>query len=418
MTAMPDHHGEGTGEMPVSSHMNTKENTNDFPASAGRSHASVQELSKELREGVHAYLNSEAYRELLTVMSRFHRYSLNNNILIAVQTGGKATQVASYTTWKAFGRTVNKGEKGIRIFSPVPYRTKEDFPKTAPTTEASPSQEGNADHREQDPPRIGFRVAYVFDISQTSGKPLPEVVQELSGSVDEYPDLQTAVREACPVSIVFGPIDGPANGYYSPVEQEVRIREGMSELQSLKTMIHETAHARLHAIGSSGAEFARNDKEIQAESVAFIVSAHYGLDTSEYSFPYVVHWASGDEKQVISNLQIIREASSAIIHSMDQTLERLSLERQEQAVYKYSDGFLSLRKEDDGTWNYERFGTDYRSRISGSIPQTGLRVDQAASKAAFLCGYTSALQQADRNEFLNNLLIGRIEKTQHCSLHK
>lgn len=409
MTAMPDHHGEGTGKMPVSSHMNTKENTNDFPASAGRSHASVQELSKELREGVHAYLNSEAYRELLTVMSRFHRYSLNNSILIAVQTGGKATQVASYTTWKAFGRTVNKGEKGIRIFSPVPYRTKEDFPKTAPTTEASPSQEGNADHREQDPPRIGFRVAYVFDISQTSGKPLPEAVQELSGSVEEYPDLQTAVREACPVSVVFGPIDGPANGYYSPVEQEVRIREGMGELQSLKTMIHETVHARLHAIGSSGAEFARNDKEIQAESIAFIVCAHYGLDTSEYSFPYVAHWASGDEKQVMSNLQIIREASSSIIHSIDQTLERLSLERQEQAVYKYPEGFLSLQRMSDGTWQYERFGTDYLPKLSGSIPQTGLRIDQAATKAAFQLGYTGTMQQTDPYDFLYRKEIAQIE---------
>jgi len=406
---MPDHHGEGTGEMPVSSHMNTKENTNDFPASAGRSHASVQELSKELREGVHAYLNSEAYRELLTVMSRFHRYSLNNSILIAVQTGGKATQVASYTTWKAFGRTVNKGEKGIRIFSPVPYRTKEDFPKTAPTTEASPSQEGNADHREQDPPRIGFRVAYVFDISQTSGKALPETVQELSGSVDEYPDLQAAVREACPVSVVFGPIDGPANGYYSPVEQEVRIREGMSELQSLKTMIHETVHARLHAAGTAGAAFSREDKEIQAESVAFIVSSHYGLDTSEYSFPYVASWSSGDEKQLMTNLQVIKDASDGIIHSMDQSLERISLERQEQAVYKYPEGFLSFQRISDGTWQYERFGTDYLPKLSGSIPQTGLRIDQAATKAAFQLGYTGTMQQTDPYDFLYRKEIAQIE---------
>lgn len=410
MTAMPDHHVAGTSEMPVSSHMNTKENKNASPASAGRSHASVQELSKELREGVHAYLNSEAYRELLAVMSRFHRYSLNNSILIAVQTGGKATQVASYTAWKAFGRTVNKGEKGIRIFSPVPYRTKDDLLKTDPDKEVSSSQEKNANPREPDPSRIGFRVAYVFDISQTIGKPLPKAVQELSGSVEEYPDLQTAVREACPVSVVFGPIDGPANGYYSPVEQEVRVREGMSELQSLKTMIHETAHARLHAIGSSGAEFARDDKEIQAESVAFIVSAHYGLDTSEYSFPYVAHWASGDEKQVMSNLQIIREASSSIIHSMDQTLERLSLERQEQAVYKYPEGFLSLQRMSDGTWRYERFGADYLPKLSGSITQAGLRSDQAAAKAAFQLGYTGAMQQTDPRDFLYRRSIAQTEQ--------
>ena len=409
MTVMPDHHVEGTGEMPVSSHVNTKENTNTSFASAGRSHASVQELSKELREGVHAYLNSEAYRELLTVMSRFHRYSLNNSILIAVQTDGKATQVASYTAWKAFGRTINKGEKGIRIFSPVPYRTKDDLPKTDPDKEVSSSQEKNANPREPDPSRIGFRVAYVFDISQTSGKPLPKAVQELSGSVEEYPDLQTAVREACPVSVVFGPIDGPANGYYSPVEQEVRIREGMSELQSLKTMIHEMAHARLHAIGSSGAEFARDDKEIQAESVAFIVCAHYGLDTSEYSFPYVASWSSGDEKQLMMNLQVIKDASDRIIHSMDQSLERISLERQEQAVYKYPEGFLSFQRISDGTWQYERFGTDYLPKLSGSIPQAGLRIDQAATKAAFQLGYTGTMQQTDPYDFLYRKEIAQIE---------
>lgn len=403
-------HPEGTGKMPVSSHMETKESITTSHAGASRSHASVAELSRELREGVHAYLNSDKYRELLTVMSRFHRYSLNNDFLIALQTGGKATQVASYTTWKALGRTVNKGEKGIRIISPIPYKPKTDLAISDPNEKGAIAKGRKIASDEQTASYIGFKVAYVFDVSQTSGKPLPEVTPELRGSVEDYEDLQTAVKEACPVCVVYGPIVGNTFGYFSPSEQEVRIREDLSEIHSLKTLIHETAHARLHAAGTDGAVFSREDKEIQAESVAFIVSKHYGLDTSAYSFPYVANWASGDEKQVMSNLQIIKDTSSAIIRSMDQTWERLSLERQTHGVYKYSDGYFVLQKESDGTWHYERFGTDFLPKVSGSIPQTGLRIDQAASKAGFAFGYTGTLQQIDPQGFQYNCSIAHIEE--------
>lgn len=405
-----ENHPEGTGEMPVSSHMETQKHTNTFPTGAPRSQASVAELSQKLREGVHTYLNSDKYQELLTVMSRFHHYSLNNSILIALQTGGKATQVASYTTWKALGRSVSKGEKGIRIFSPLPYKQKLDPTMADPSEEVTPSKDKKTRPNEQTISRIGFKVAYVFDISQTSGKPLPEVTSELMGSIEDYEDLQAAVKEACPVCVVYGPIAGNTFGYFSPSEQEVRIREGLSEIQSLKTLIHETAHARLHAAGTDGAAFSRDDKEIQAESVAFIVSAHYGLDTSAYSFPYVANWASGDEKQVMSNLQIIKDASFAIIHSMDQTLERLSLERQTHGVYKYPEGYLSLQKEAEGSWHYERFGTDFLPKVSGSIPQPGLRIDQAASKAGFLLGYTGALQPVDPQDFQYSRSIAHTEE--------
>ena len=235
--------------------------------------------------------------------------------------------------------------------------------------------------------------------------------------MDDYKDLATAVREACPVSVVFGPIEGPALGYYSPAEQEVRIREGMSELQSLKTMIHETVHARLHSTGTAGAEFSREDKEIQAESIAYIVCAHYSLDTSDYSFPYVSTWASGNEKRIMTNLQVIKDASDEIIRSMDRSLERIFLEHQDQAVYKYPEGFLSLQRHDDGTWQYERFGTDYLPKISGTIPKTGLRIDQAATKAAFQLGYTGALQQTDPHDFLYRKEIAQIEQNS-CHIHR
>lgn len=180
----------------------------------------------------------------------------------------------------------------------------------------------------------------------------------------------------------------------------------------------ETAHARLHAAGTAGADFSREDKEIQAESVAFIVSAHYGLDTSEYSFPYVASWASGDETHLLTNLQVIKDASDEIIRSMDRSLERISLERQDQAIYKYPEGFLSLQRQDDGTWQYERFGTDYLPKISGTIPQTGLRIDQAAVKAAFQLGYTGAMQQTDPHDFLYRKEIAQIEQENHYSYRR
>ena len=408
MTDKFDHDKKGAGIAPApSSHPAAISHSHAKPG--GIAPASVAALSKQLQEGIHAYLNSEAYKELLRVMSRFHRYSLNNSILIGLQTGGKASQVASFTTWKALGRSVNKGEKGIKIFSPLPYKRQLEAIRTDSTGSPVLDADGNPVIEPAETVRIGFKVSYVFDISQTSRKALPEVVHELDDSVNNYSDLQTAIREACPVSVVFGPIEGPALGYYSSKEREVRIREGMSELQSLKTMIHETAHARLHAAGTAGAAFSREDKEIQAESVAFIVSSHYGLDTSEYSFPYVASWSSGDEKQLMTNLQVIKDASDGIIHSMDQSLERISLERQEQAVYKYPEGFLSFQRISDGTWQYERFGTDYLPKLSGSIPQAGLRIDQAATKAAFQLGYTGTMQQTDPYDFLYRKEIAQIE---------
>ncbi len=376
--------------------------------------AKAADLSRQLTEGIHTYLQSDAYKTLLNTMSHFHRYSLNNSILIALQTDGKATQVASYTAWKALGRTVNKGEKGIQIFSPLPYRKRVET--TVVDNNGSPvlHPDGTPVVNRTEVSQMGFKVAYTFDISQTSGKPLPEIAPKLNGSVDDYPDLQAAIREACPVSVVIGPIDhSSALGYYSPAEREVRVREGMGELQTLKTMIHETAHARLHATGTDGAKFSREDKEIQAESVAYIVCAQYGLDTSDYSFPYVANWASGNEKQVLENLRIIKDAADAIIQSVDQTLERLSLERQDQAVYKYPDGYLSLQRQEDDTWHYERFGIDYRPKISGNIAQPGLRVDQVATKAAFQLGYTGALQQINSQDFFYKRSIAQIETNSH-----
>ncbi len=151
----------------------------------------------------------------------------------------------------------------------------------------------------------------------------------------------------------------------------------------------------------------------EAESVAYIVCAHYGLDTSDYSFPYVANWASGNEKQVLENLHIIKDAADAIIQSADQTLERLSLERQNQAVYKYPEGYLSLQRQENDTWHYERFGIDYRPKISGNIAQPGLRVDQAATKAAFQLGYTGALQQINSQDFFYKRSIAQIETNSH-----
>lgn len=184
---------------------------------------------------------------------------------------------------------------------------------------------------------MGYRVAYTFDISQTSGKALPTVMTELQGKVHNYAGFRKAIQEVCPVEIIIGPVEGSAKGYYSPTEQEVRIREGMSELQNIKTALHETAHARLHNPMLSDHPFSREEKEIQVESISFIVAAHYGLDTSDYSFPYVSVWASGDMKRIEENLEIIKKESAKIISEIDESLEKTEWN-------KCKSGFINMMK--------------------------------------------------------------------------
>ncbi len=293
----------------------------------------VAALTDRLKSGVTNYLNGEKYMELLRMMGRFHRYSVNNTLLIAMQRPD-ASSVASYTTWKALHRQVNAGEKGIQILCPTPFKKTIENERLDPTS-GLPVKDaaGNPVKDTVEHTYTGFRVGYVFDISQTSQIPGTEEIQlepvrELLGSVPNYDDMIRAVSEIGSVPVRFQHIASAAKGYFSLSDQEIVIRPEMSELQTLKTLIHEEAHARLHNTkdikgkNSTSDLFSREDKEMQAESIAFVVASSYGLDTSEYSFPYVGTWAGALEK-LVPNLEIIRETACEMIGEIDMTLSQI-----------------------------------------------------------------------------------------------
>lgn len=392
-------------------------------------HKELDNLAIQLNNGIKDYIQSDRYRELLDAMSRFHQYSFNNSLLITLQKPN-ASHVASFTTWKSLNRSVNKGEQGIAIYSPVKYWSYEDTPKLDPDT-GKPilNAEGKEIMARSKVERISYKISYVFDVSQThqiEGKkeyPLSPV-DELSNSFDFYEELSKAIQDSSPVPISFENIRSGAKGCYSDMEKKIEIQKGMSESQTLKTMIHELAHAILHS--SSSADMDKKDdvrfcvaecmefpnmgesyedltlekaielydsipsqrmnagkgigcmiyeneklegmlpilerdkiqidsinlvkrfseslevqraimtlrghyeddgtqlrstKEVQAESVAYIICRHYGLDTGEYSFGYVGTWMQ-DDKQLMENINAIKACSSDIIDKIDGSLDR------------------------------------------------------------------------------------------------
>ena len=303
------------------------------------------------------------------------------------------------------GRSVNAGEKGIKIIAPAPYQRTILQEKKDTNGKSLIGPDGKVITEIVKIRALTYHVAYTFDISQTSGKALPTVMTELQGEVPNYADFQKAIQDACPVEIVTGPIEGNTKGYYSPDEQEVRIREGMSELQNIKTALHETAHARIHNPALAECNFSQSEKEIQAESIAFVVAAHYGLDTSDYSFPYVSVWASGNVKRIEENLEIIKKESAKIISEIDESLEKSKMEQMQTGIYQYDEGYLKLQRQEDGSWHYERYGKDMKPKISGSIDQKELRLDQAATSALFILGYTGSkhLISQESESFLKNM---------------
>lgn len=261
-------------------------------------------------------------------MARMPHYSINNQILIAMQTGGQATMCQSFTGWKQMGRYVKSGEKGIKIFAPAPYTIQKEMDKLDAQGKPVLDSDGEPVKETQEVTVNAFKVVNTFDISQTDGKEIPTIgVDELSGDVDRFSGLMAALTEVCPVPIAFEDIPGDAKGYYSQTEKRIAIQEGMSEVQTVKTVLHEMAHQKFHAkeVVAKSDDKSRRSKEVEAESVAFVVCQHYGIDTSDYSFGYVAGWSAGKETpELKTSLQTIRDAASQMIHAIDDKLEEHS----------------------------------------------------------------------------------------------
>ena len=297
----------------------------------------LKEITDRLEQGITELFDSERYKEYLQVMSKFHNYSFNNTLLIAMQKPD-ASLIAGFNAWKNnFGRNVMRGEKGIRILAPSPYKIRQEVEKKDPQTGKTViGGDGKPVTETKEIQIPAYKVVAVFDVSQTEGRELPSIsANELTGDVEQYEDFFAALEKTSPVPMGFEKIEGTAHGYYHLEEKRIAIDEGMSELQNLKTAIHEIAHAKLHDIDLNAPQEEQADRpdrrtrEVQAESIAYTVCQHYGLDTSDYSFGYVAGWSSGRElAELKSSLETIRATAAEIINTIDGHFAELQKERE------------------------------------------------------------------------------------------
>ena len=311
----------------------------------------VQEITEKLEQGIKELFESEKYKTYLNTMSKFHNYSFNNTMLIAMQKPD-ATLVAGFKAWqKNFDRHVKKGEKGIRILAPAPYKIKEERDKIDPVTqELLLDKDGNPQKEEVEITIPAFRAVSVFDVAQTDGKPIPELAaKELLSDVEGYQDMIRAVEAISPVPIELEEIAGDSKGYYDREAKRIAVQENMSESQTLKTMIHEVAHSKLHSKEVEQDEQMRKDrntKEVEAESIAYTVCQHFGVDTSDYSFGYIAGWSSGrDTKELRASMDTIRRTASELITGIEEQLQELQRNR-EVSEEQTKDSILLIQNND------------------------------------------------------------------------
>lgn len=264
----------------------------------------IKEITTKLEQGVKDLYTSDHYKEFLEVMSKFHNYSFNNCLLISMQKPN-ATLVAGYKAWQTkFKRQVRKGEDAIWILAPVPHKIKTEV-------------EEDGEKVEKEIQWTSFRPCSVFDVSQTDGEDIPSICNKLNGEVDDYTDLIKQLERISPAGVIYKDIKDSANGYFNGMTNEIVIQEGMSQAQTVKTLIHEVAHSILHSQNGEESEAAVNMKEVQAESVAYTVCSWLGLDTSEYSFGYIAGWSIGQEaKELQASMEQIRKTAAKIIDDL------------------------------------------------------------------------------------------------------
>lgn len=293
----------------------------------------LKEITDKLEQGVSDVFSSDNYKQFLDTMAKFPRYSVNNNILIMMQKPD-AQMCQSFTGWKEMGRFVKKGEKGIKILAPAPYTIQREQTKLDDRGNPMLDKDGEPIMESVEIKVNAFKVVSTFDVSQTEGKELPTLgVDELTGGVDGYGIFMEALKAVCPVPMTFENIEGGAKGFYSQTEKRIAIQEGMSEAQTVKTAIHEMAHQKLHAIENHGPKQTRGSKEVEAESVAYTVCQHYGIDTSDYSFSYVAGWSEGKEMpELKASLDTIRRAASEMITAIDEKVEELVAQKTQEQI--------------------------------------------------------------------------------------
>ena len=367
----------------------------------------MKEITDRLETGIQELFESERYKAYLTTMSKFHSYSFNNTLLIAMQ-GGQL--VAGYNKWRDdFHRNVKKGEKAIKILAPAPFKAKKEVQKLDAQGRPVMGKDGKPVTEVQEIQVPAFKIVSVFDVSQTEGEPLPSIgVEELTGSVERYGEFFKALEQTSPVPIGFEDIPGGSHGYYHLTEKRIAIQEGMSELQTLKTAIHEIAHSKLHAIDPEAPAIEQADRpdsrtrEVQAESVAYAVCQHYGLDTSDYSFGYVAGWSSGkDLKELKASLETIRATAHELITTIDGHLAQLQKERQAQQEQPQAAPLEQAAEQSDPDSVFSKLPPEQQQEMTDSVKamlqtlidadlkSTG-EVSQGTKEAAQAQGFTIA----------------------------
>ena len=376
----------------------------------------MKEITDRLETGIQELFESERYKAYLTTMSKFHSYSFNNTLLIAMQ-GGQL--VAGYNKWRDdFHRNVKKGEKAIKILAPAPFKAKKEVQKLDAQGRPVMGKDGKPVTEVQEIQVPAFKIVSVFDVSQTEGEPLPSIgVEELTGSVERYGEFFKALEQTSPVPIGFEDIPGGSHGYYHLTEKRIAIQEGMSELQTLKTAIHEIAHSKLHAIDPEAPAIDQADRpdsrtrEVQAESVAYAVCQHYGLDTSDYSFGYVAGWSSGkDLKELKASLETIRATAHELITTIDGHLAQLQQQRQTQQEQPQAAPLERAAEQPDPDSVFSKLSPEQQQEMTDSVKamlQTLIEADlkstgevsQGTKEAAQAQGFTIAgdgtLEQAE-----------------------
>ena len=301
----------------------------------------IKEITAGIEKGIQELFESDRYRNYLTTMSRFHRYSLNNVMLIHAQKPD-ATLVAGFNKWKnSFGRHVKKGEKGIQILAPTPYKIKQEEQKLDPDTKLPLLDENGEPVTEEKEVTIPmFKVVSVFDVSQTDGRPLPQISSTLTGDVAEYEVFLEALHRTSPVPISFQAMEPGMDGYFAPKKQKIFLREGMSQVQTICAAVHEIAHSKLHdyehmtELADDGetilvpGEKSRNTEEVEAESVSYAVCQYFGIETAENSFGYIATWSQGKElKELRASLETINKTSSELITGIEKHYREICKER-------------------------------------------------------------------------------------------
>ena len=330
----------------------------------------MDSIMQNLETGVAELFTSERYQEYLKTMSKFHNYSFNNTLLIAMQRPD-ATLVTGYRNWQSMGRQVKKGENGITIIAPTPIKRKKEQAVLDHDQKPVIGPDGKPKTEEVEVTLPCFKAITVFDIEQTTGEPIQTLAPEiLTAAVEDFDLFLQAIREISPVPIRFDAIEGSANGYYHNLDKEIVIKKEMSQSQTLKTAIHETAHARLHdkeIMESQGIEKDRLTKEVEAESVAYCVCSAFELDTSEYSFPYIAGWSSGKEmRELKASMNVIRKTAGEMIDELTEKIEMMLEQKQEKLLAAVEAAGYRFAKEESNSQHLQ-FIPDGTHRMQGHL---------------------------------------------------